>query len=649
VVRLPYWRTIPAAGDEVNQAIYALRIAQGQHLPLVGNDAYAGPFFFYLLAALFRLGIRDPLLGRTIVLLAGVATVPVTYAWMRALGAGDRVRSLAALLVACNPHLILLNSHVGGTTFLLPFLTTTSLWLLSAAVQRDRPGLLVAAGAVAGLALQSNPVAAPAVAGAWLWLVVRARRTPRLGERWPLWPLLGGACVVLVYAPVIAYNLRSGLGSVDVLNQRSYLWQAEPSPVTFLPNLWRLLLQLVRQMAGVLRGDETLRAIVGLPLLYGVGGGVGLAFTAGRLSGLPLAVLLPYVTLMPYFSGHYGMISPVRFTSLLTPPLAGALAVAAVALWERSAALLGPPGRGRRLLGGTLALLLAAYPLGSLFAHYAAVEARGLSGRPLLELSREVVALEPEWPVYVSETPPMLDVHGIPYVPRAYALFAGAPQAFLPPDRIVGRLFETRGPAHIFMTAEDAAFVGGFAELTPWLSRANEEALSRGFGLYTVRPTAVLTVPAFVRTDVDAAPDVRSDLVFGGTLQLVGYEAPEAIRGGAWLEVALYWRAVGAVAPGQYVGFVHLYDPRTGELVAQDDHPLGGALYPAPAWQPDEVVMDHHALSVPEEVSALTYTLRAGVYTWPDLTRLDVPGRVDDVVTLTELSVGGETEGAGYD
>ena len=60
-VRLPYWRTIPAAGDEVGQAVYAMRIVHGQGFPLVGNDAYAGPFFFYLLAFLFRLGVADPL------------------------------------------------------------------------------------------------------------------------------------------------------------------------------------------------------------------------------------------------------------------------------------------------------------------------------------------------------------------------------------------------------------------------------------------------------------------------------------------------------------------------------------------------------------------------------------------------------------
>jgi hypothetical protein len=635
---LPYWRTIPAAGDEINQTIYALQIAQGQRLPLVGNDAYAGPFFFYLLAGLFRLGLQDPLLGGTIVLIAGTATVPVTYAWMRELGNGYGASLLAGLLVAFNPHLILLNSHVGGTTFLLPFLLMVGLWLLCAAVNRDRPGLLMAGALVCGLALQSNPLAALAVAGSWVWLSVQSRRMPRLGRRWPLWPVLAGLCVGLVYAPVIIYNLQSGLGSLTTLNERSYLWQAQPSLATFFPNLGRLSLQLVRQLAGVLRGDETLRTIWGLPLLYGIWACVGLAFTAWQGHWLPLAVLLPYVLLMPYFSGHYGMVNPVRFTSLLTPPLAGAMAVAGVALWKRVSALRWPREGLRDALGSGLALLLAAYPLLSLFEYYAEINARHRNGRPLLELSQQVVAHNDGQAVYISETPEMLNIPGIPYVPRAYPLFANIYQEFIPPIQIVGRLFETRGPAFIFMTEQDAAFVGQYVELTAWPGPANEEALLSGYGLYEVRPTAVMTTPSFVLRDGNL-PASGLDAVLGEGIALIGHETPAHIKAGERLAVDLYWQSVGPVEPGTYVGFVHLYDPATAALIAQDDHVLGRDLYPVTAWRPDEVVVDRYTLPVPADASAGTYALRTGVYTWPDLTRLNVSGSTDDVVEFAALDI----------
>ena len=55
LIRLPYWRTVPAPGDEIGQIVHAALIANGNIFPLVGNDEYAGPFFFYLLAGLLKL------------------------------------------------------------------------------------------------------------------------------------------------------------------------------------------------------------------------------------------------------------------------------------------------------------------------------------------------------------------------------------------------------------------------------------------------------------------------------------------------------------------------------------------------------------------------------------------------------------------
>jgi len=80
--------------------------------------------------------------------------------------------------------------------------------------------------------------------------------------------------------------------------------------------------------------------------------------------------------------------------------------------------------------------------------------------------------------------------------------------------------------------------------------------------------------------------------------------------------------------------------PATTALVAQDDHVLGQDQYPANAWQPDEVVADHYALHVPDDMAPGRYMLRAGVYTWPDLTRLDVPGPPDDIIELGPVDIG---------
>jgi len=654
-IRLPHWRTIPPAGDEVNQAIYALQIAQGRRFPLVGNDAYAGPFFFYLLALLFRLGVTDPLVGRTVILVAGTLTTTLTYAWVRALHGSRLAGAVAAGIVAINPHLVLLNSHVGGTTFLLPFLTTSFLWLLSTAVDSDGHGWLMGASILGGLAVQSNPIAGLLVAGGWAWATFRVRHSAQLGRNWPLWPLVGGLCILLVYSPVIAYNVTSDLDSLHVLGQRSYLQEADPSIHTFLVNEWRLALQLVRQVSGVLMGDETAHTLLGLALIYLAWMLAGLAFTARKVSLLPTATLLPFLLILPYFSSHYGPIDPVRFTSPLTPVLAAAMGLVCSAGLKRITrpCVISLPYRreAKRLLLLILAACLAAYPLASLFQYYDFVEENHLSGRALLDLSRQMVDANRGQRVYVSDTDHMRTIQGVPYVPRAYLLFSNIYQEFLPPDQIIGRLFERPEPAFLLIGDEDAATIEQFAHLIPWPSAANEEARRLEYGLYTFDAQGPLVKPDFVLTGDDARfwrtcspPDVPIGVLLGNGVELIGYGAPHDTKGGQaappelaageTLHLTLYWRAVEPLPQGTYVGFVHLYHPVTAALVAQDDHVLGQERYPVNAWQPDEVIVERYSLHVPGDVEAGRYALRAGVYTWPDLTRLEACDDSDGLIEL---------------
>ncbi|HNL21828.1 MAG TPA: hypothetical protein PKK51_07355, partial [Rhodocyclaceae bacterium] len=76
---------------------------------------------------------------RWVVLAAGILTVPAVYAWVLALGGKRLAALIAALFVALNPDLVFVNSHSGGTTLLLPFLTTLFLLFLTLAATRDSP------------------------------------------------------------------------------------------------------------------------------------------------------------------------------------------------------------------------------------------------------------------------------------------------------------------------------------------------------------------------------------------------------------------------------------------------------------------------------------------------------------------------------
>jgi hypothetical protein len=58
---------------------------------------------------------------------------------------------------------------------------------------------------------------------------------------------------------------------------------------------------------------------------------------------------------------------------------------------------------------------------------------------------------------------------------------------------------------------------------------------------------------------------------------------------------------------------VHLFDPTTETIVAQEDVLAGGADYPTTRWVPEEVVSDHIGLRI-EHVPDGSYTLALGLY-----------------------------------
>ena len=104
----------------------------------------------------------------------------------------------------------------------------------------------------------------------------------------------------------------------------------------------------------------------------------------------------------------------------------------------------------------------------------------------------------------------------------------------------------------------------------------------------------------------------------GDVLRLLGYELAPA-EGGAGLMVTLGWQALNEMSE-DYVVFVHLRDAETGELIAQVDEmprPAGQdglEHYPTSLWMRDEVVTDVHAVMVPSDMPAGSYTVTIGLY-----------------------------------
>lgn len=637
-IRLPYWDIIPAANDEPEQTSFAYQIANGQIRPLTGNDAYAGPFFVYIVAGLIKLGATDPLTGRFVTLAAGILTIPVTWVWAQALGKNRLAALIAALLVAVNPDLILTNSHVGGTTFLLPFLTTLFLLCLTLANKRDSPGWVLLAGIAGGLAGQSNLVGGLAVAGGALWFLWQTRRSARLGKWWPLWPVLLGLVILAMLSPIILHNLTADITSADALARKPYIWEHDPSVATTINNARRFSLQLVRQSGGVLAGDEDFTTLIGIPLIYLALMIAGLVYTTRHVSTLPLLVFAPFALILPIISSHYGFGDVGRFTSLLIPVFAVVIAFLMAAMIDRWCQMPATPGR---YIGGILlmllALLLVVYPMVSLFRHYDQAIKSHTTGRALLELSRYPVANNRGEPVYISTIDELSGVLGTPYVPHAAFLLGDIYHEFLTPEQIIGRLYETPGPAFFMLSDRDAAVVGTTVVLERIAIPANHEASLQGYGLYRFTGSELLTKPDFV---LDVAPaGLVSTTTFSDGVEMLGCEPPQPISAGETLILNCYWQADGELPPNRYVTFAHLIPADSGQLLAQDDHILGQELYPLNAWQPGEVIRETYALSIPPDAAVGEHRIVLGIYTWPDLNRLTVPDNPDNVVMLAPVRV----------
>ena len=118
----------------------------------------------------------------------------------------------------------------------------------------------------------------------------------------------------------------------------------------------------------------------------------------------------------------------------------------------------------------------------------------------------------------------------------------------------------------------------------------------------------------------EAAPLDRLDVTFANGIHLVGYR--HQVRSDM-LVVVLAWRA-DTVIKEDYTVFVHLVTP-DGRRVAQSDaQPHWGAAWPTSRWQPGELVLDGHRLTLPAEAPRDELRLEVGLYLWPSLQRLPV-------------------------
>jgi mannosyltransferase len=110
---------------------------------------------------------------------------------------------------------------------------------------------------------------------------------------------------------------------------------------------------------------------------------------------------------------------------------------------------------------------------------------------------------------------------------------------------------------------------------------------------------------------------------FDNKVELLGFEIDDwHFKPTGDIHLALQWQALTHLEE-DYHAFVHLLDDREQVVAAHDKVPLNNYFRPK-AWQVGEPLRDEYVLSLPHNLSAGTYTLELGLYSYPDLKRLTV-------------------------
>jgi 4-amino-4-deoxy-L-arabinose transferase-like glycosyltransferase len=386
-VRWSHLWLIPHFTDEMRDVDLAWRIFAEGARPLVSVDAYNGPLHDYLLAAALVLLGPSMYVPRLVMLVAGTATVGVTYLLGRAMGS-RLAGAVAAGLLATNFVHVLINSHVAWSNCLTPLFTTLAMLVVVQAVQRGSGWRLALGGLLAGLALQTHPSAVVPLLGLAVWLPTQRRgraffRTP--------WPYLALALTALAVSNLVWFNLQTGGGALANVEERRYAFTGGADVAGYVTNVGRFGLGLAMMLSSEFgqKIDAGWR-ILAQPVvaLWVALVGVAVLVAARRGQSLPLVVLGTAWLTIPYLNQSYGSTVMSRYIAFLLPPL-----YVAVGLWVADLA------RTRRRAALALALVVAALGLNAWRVterYYAAETAVGRTNAALLATTRYLVGQAPK-------------------------------------------------------------------------------------------------------------------------------------------------------------------------------------------------------------------------------------------------------------
>jgi hypothetical protein len=147
-----------------------------------------------------------------------------------------------------------------------------------------------------------------------------------------------------------------------------------------------------------------------------------------------------------------------------------------------------------------------------------------------------------------------------------------------------------------------------------------------------------------ISASLEEAPLVTAPVVFDRRLEFLGYRllsplSPEQVSPGQDLELVTVWRAASEMPPamGDLQMFVHLLDAEGQWQSGQDRLDLAPL-----TWEPGDVLVQYHRLTVPGDAVAGEYRITLGLYvrhTMERLTVYDAGEPVGDWLLLRSIDV----------
>jgi len=318
----------------------------------------------------------------------GALTVVLTYGLALRLAGPTAALLAAGLMATSGVHIV--NGHIAWSNCTTPFFTTAATLALVEAVARGSGRLLVLAGALYGLALQSH--ASVMLLGPVLLLHLLTGRDAATGRSGVLvrtrWVPLAALAALLACSNLIAFNLLNPGAWESATRGRAYAYVANPTPETYLHNLEGFATSLLRMAAGSFVGGPSFgaQALEPANLPYLLLMLCGAIYAAGRQQWLALAAIVSTMLLMPYVNKYYQFPIGLRYLGYLLPFLylimALPVARAVEAMRQRTR-------RGAAVLA-TACLVLVVLPVPRLFSYYEEYLALGATNPTILALHAEV-------------------------------------------------------------------------------------------------------------------------------------------------------------------------------------------------------------------------------------------------------------------